>query len=64
MMKTPALVRRSSHLCLAARAIACVCVIALTACAPQRIAGTGTRVEPPQGWVEYCKRHPEDKACS
>lgn len=63
-MQTQAPVRRSSLFMAISRASVGLLLFSMTACAPQRIAGTGTRVEPPAGWVDYCKRHPEDKACS
>lgn len=31
--------------------------------APKRIAGTGERVAPPSGWIDYCYRHREDPGC-
>jgi len=29
---------------------------------PTRIKG-GEEVAPPWGWMDYCQRHPEDRAC-
>lgn len=42
----------------------CLIVACVAACAaPERITGTGQRAEPPAGWADYCRRHPEDKSC-
>jgi hypothetical protein len=30
---------------------------------PTPIHGTGEEITPPSGWLEYCKRHPEDRGC-
>lgn len=45
--------------------IAVVLLLLCNACAetPTRIEGTGERVSPPAGWVDYCYRHVDDVDC-
>lgn len=44
---------------------AAIAALFISGCAaePERVQGSGSLAQPPAGWVDFCRRNPEDPSC-